>query len=60
MIQAARLVGAEAMIVGVRGDMARVFVGLGEFFAGARTFSTLAEGLRHALRWAEKPLLPLP
>jgi len=60
MIQAARLVGAAAMIVGVRGDMARVFVGLGEFFAGARTFSTLAEGLRHALRWAEKPLFPLP
>ena len=50
IIRAASLLGAESMIVGVRADVARVFVQLGEVFPGTRTFATLDEGLRHALR----------
>lgn len=50
IIRAASLLGAESMIVGVRGDVARVFVQLGEVFPGTRTFATLDDGLRHALR----------
>lgn len=50
IIRAASLLGAEAMIVGVRGEAARVFVHLGEVFPGTRTFATLDEGLRRALR----------
>jgi rsbT co-antagonist protein RsbR len=52
MIHAVRLVGAEGMLVGVRSDVARVFVEIGEVFEGARTFATLEGGLRHAIRRA--------
>ncbi len=50
IIRAASLLGAESMIVGVRGDVARVFVQMGEVFPGTCTFATLDEGLRQALR----------
>lgn len=50
IIRAASLLGAESMIVGVRGDVARVFVQMDEVFPGTRTFATLDEGLRQALR----------
>ena len=50
MIRAVSLLGAEAMIVGVRGHVARVLVQMGEVFSGTRTFATLDEGLRQALR----------
>jgi len=50
MLRAARLVGAEGSLVGVRGDVARVFVEIGEHVSGARTFTTLESGLRHAIR----------
>ena len=49
MLRATRLVGAEGMLVGVRSDVARVFVSMNEFFPGARTFATLADGLHHAI-----------
>lgn len=52
MIRATRLVGAESMVVGMRGDAARMFVAIGEVFSGARTFATLGDGLRHAIRRA--------
>lgn len=50
IIRAVSLLGAESMIVGVRGELARVFVQIGEVFPGTRTFATLDEGLRRALR----------
>lgn len=50
IIRAASLLGADTMIVGIRGDVARVFVQIGEVFPGTRTFATLDEGLRLALR----------
>ena len=50
IIRAASLLGADSMIVGVRGDSARVLVQMGEVFPGTRTFATLEEGLRRALR----------
>lgn len=50
MIRAVALLGAEAMIVGVRGDVARVLVRMDEVFPGTRTFATLDEGLRRALQ----------
>lgn len=50
IIRAASLLGAESMIVGIRGEVARVFVQIGEVFPGTRTFATLDEGLRRALR----------
>jgi rsbT co-antagonist protein RsbR len=50
IIRAASLLGAESMIVGVRGEVARVFVTIGEVFPGTQTFATLDEGLRRALR----------
>ncbi|MDI1444582.1 STAS domain-containing protein [Polyangium sp. 6x1] len=50
MMRATGLVGAEGMLVGVRGDAARTFVEIGELFPGARTFATLGDGLRHAIR----------
>ncbi|MDI3283463.1 STAS domain-containing protein, partial [Polyangium sp. 15x6] len=50
MMRATGLVGAEGMLVGVRSDAARTFVDIGELFPGARTFATLGDGLRHAIR----------
>lgn len=50
MMRAARLVGAEGMLVGVRADAARTFVEIGELFPGAQTFATLGDGLRQAVR----------
>jgi rsbT co-antagonist protein RsbR len=52
IMRAASLLGAESMIVGIRGDVARVFVEMGEVFPGTRTFATLDEGLRQAVRIA--------
>jgi anti-anti-sigma factor len=50
IIRAVALLGAEVMIVGVRGAVARVLVQMGEVFPGTRTFATLDEGLRRALQ----------
>lgn len=50
IIRAVSLLGAQSMIVGIRGEVARVFVGMGEVFPGTPTFATLEEGLRRALR----------
>ncbi|HRI67797.1 MAG TPA: STAS domain-containing protein [Polyangium sp.] len=50
LIRAVKLLGAETMIVGVRGHVARVLVHMGEVFPGTPTFATLDEGLRRALR----------
>ena len=54
IIRAVGLLGAQTMIVGVRGEVARVLVLMGEVFPGTRTFSTLDEGLRSALRSKER------
>ncbi|UQA60649.1 STAS domain-containing protein [Polyangium aurulentum] len=50
MVRAARLVGAEGLLAGMRGEVARTFVTQGEDLAGTRTFATLEDGLRHLLR----------
>lgn len=49
ILRATALLGAESVIVGIRGDVARVFVHMGEVFPGTRTFATLDEGLRQVL-----------
>jgi len=49
LLQAARLLGAEGVLVGVSSAMARAMVGLGVDLGGIRTFGTLQEGLRAAL-----------
>jgi rsbT co-antagonist protein RsbR len=50
IMRAVSLLGAESMIVGVRGEVARVLVDIGEVFPGTRTFATLDECLRRTLR----------
>lgn len=47
--QAVRLLGAEAIITGIRPQVAHTLVGLGVDFAGLTTRSTLERGLRHAM-----------
>lgn len=55
LVQAARLLGAEGVLVGVSSAMARAMVDLGVDLRGIRTFGTLQEGLRAALRGRERP-----
>ncbi len=54
IIRAANLLGTESMIVGIRGEVARVFVEIGEVFPGTKTFATLDDGLRLALHIGAK------
>jgi len=54
---ALRLLGAEAVMTGVRADMARTFVGLGLEMGGILTKSSLQSGIAHALRrTGERPM----
>lgn len=48
--RAARLLGVEALITGLRPEVARAFVELGEDLAGVVTLATLQAGVAHALR----------
>lgn len=50
LTEAARLLGAEGMLVGVSGAVARALVELEVDIGAARTFSSLQDGLRAALR----------
>lgn len=54
ILRATALLGAESVIVGIRGEVARVFVQMGEVFLGTRTFATLDEGLRQVLNFGSK------
>lgn len=54
IVRATSLLGAESVIVGIRGEVARVFVEMGEVFPGTRTFATLDEGLRQVLHQRSK------
>jgi GAF domain-containing protein len=60
LIQAAtalRLLGAEAVMTGVRADMARTFVDMGVEMSGILTKGTLQSGIAHALRrTGERPV----
>lgn len=48
-VQAARLMGAECMITGIRPQIAHTIVSLGIEFGDVLTKQTLADGLRYAL-----------
>jgi rsbT co-antagonist protein RsbR len=48
--QGVRLLGAEAVLSGIRAEVARTLVGLGLDLTGMVTQSTLEEGLSYALR----------
>jgi rsbT co-antagonist protein RsbR len=50
LLTAARLLGADGMLVGASSQIARTLVDLGVDLGEVRTFSTLHEGLRAALR----------
>jgi len=55
MVEALRLLGAEAIVTGVRGDVARTLTALDiDFGAKVTTKSTLEAGIRHALRGKPK------
>jgi rsbT co-antagonist protein RsbR len=54
ILRATVLLGAESIIVGIRGEVARVFVQMGEVFPGTRTFATLEDGLRQVLHLGSK------
>jgi rsbT co-antagonist protein RsbR len=54
ILRATRLLGAESIIVGIRGEVARLFVQMGEVFPGTRTFATLEDGLRQVLHLGSK------
>jgi len=47
---AARLLGCDTILVGVQPEIAQTLIGLGADLRGIATRSTLAEGLRAALR----------
>lgn len=47
---AAKLFGVEVLITGLRPEVARTFVALGEDIAGVTTLATLQSGVAHALR----------
>jgi rsbT co-antagonist protein RsbR len=49
-VSAARLMGAECIISGIRPQIAQTMVHLGVGFADVTTKATMAEGLRHALK----------
>jgi rsbT co-antagonist protein RsbR len=49
-VMAARLMGAECVISGIRPQIAQTIVGLGIEFGDIMTKATLADALRHALR----------
>lgn len=48
-IEAMRLMGSDAVITGIRPDVAVTLANIGMEFADIRTFSTLKEGIKHAL-----------
>ncbi len=49
-IEAVRLMGSDAVLTGIRPDVAVTLAALGVELAGTRTFSTLKEGIKHALK----------
>jgi rsbT co-antagonist protein RsbR len=45
VVQAARLLGAEVLLVGIRPEVAQAIVGLGVSLPGLRTYTTLQSAL---------------
>ena len=56
---AARLLGCQTILVGVRPEIAQTLVGLGVDLRGVTTHSTLAEGLQRALRLVRRQIVAL-
>jgi rsbT co-antagonist protein RsbR len=52
VVQAAHLLGAEIVLVGIRPEVAQAIIGLGIQLEGVLTRSTLQEGIAHTLRRA--------
>jgi len=50
LLAAARLLGAEGIVVGIGPAVARAFLGAGAELRGVRTLATLREALRHTVR----------
>lgn len=50
VVQAARLLGAEVVLVGIRPEVAQTMVGLGIQLTGTTTHSSLQEGITYALQ----------
>jgi rsbT co-antagonist protein RsbR len=51
VVQSARLLGAEVMLVGIRPELAQTIVGLGISLEGIMTRSTLENGVTHLLQY---------
>jgi rsbT co-antagonist protein RsbR len=50
IVQAARLLGAEVLVVGIRPEVAQTIAALGVDLSGVTTLATLQSGIAHALR----------
>jgi GAF domain-containing protein len=57
-VRASRLLGAEAILVGIRPDMAQTLVALGVHFGDIVTRSDLQSGFQHALNIVGRRLVP--
>ena len=58
-VVAARLMGAECIITGIRPQIAHTIVSLGIEFGDVPTMQTLADGLKHALRSSGLKVVPV-
>jgi len=58
VVQAARLLGTEVQLVGIRPEVAQTIVGLGLDLGGMRTYSDLQTALDTDERPAERPAVP--
>lgn len=59
-VEAARLMGVECLITGIRPTIAQTLVQLGLDLGGVRTRATLAEGLREALALMDQQVVGIP
>jgi rsbT co-antagonist protein RsbR len=57
---AARLLGCQTILVGVRPEIAQTLVGLGIDLRGISTRATLSEGLETALRIVRRRIVAVP
>jgi rsbT co-antagonist protein RsbR len=54
-VNAVRLIGAHAMLTGIRADVSRALVELGATLQGVATFGTLHAGVTFAMRQRSRP-----
>lgn len=60
LLGAARLLGTEVQLVGIRPEVAQTIVGLGLDFSSVRIFSTLESALSTRLTTPQRPAIALP